>query len=580
MGKFLLSTLLLLTTAFASTAAETIAFSVPTKGDTSNWPGNSSYKNNKEVVSKDGNWVSYNFNTQNVDPIRCGTSAAVTAYIRSNVALDKSISQIKLTFKKYASVSSVGLYISDSATFSGEKIAPSNTPSLNDGCVFNIPSPAPNQYYKIVFDMAKGSNGNMQLSSCEFYANEDQGPVFPTECAAPVFKINGIETTETEVTAYAGTQISVSCATSGAETVWTVNETSISGNEYTIPVDAKVGDVYSFRAQSHVQGESSMIESPVADLTITIATLPLEGYFYSPSVTTAPVYATKLMNKSGEVGGNNNTATKALCAVEGGFNSNLANITFSDTDGSNFAYINRDNTLSIYKGNVFTISVVEGYYITSIIMDKSNANLSADAGVFTDGSWTNAGEETKSSVKFTYNGSSNWTSGCISTIIVKYALLPVVEPEAPADPEFAEEHTEIVDGTLTSEKSEYWVKFKKVEGVDIYYRHILKNNNPTTRAEAVENSDFKKVEEADYVNGIKVTKDHSALEYYAYANGVPSATKTLNIMLDTPTGVAEIEAAGAGEVRWFDMQGREVKGQPEKGIYVRVVNGKASKVIL
>lgn len=413
---------------------------------------------------------------------------------------------------------------------------------------------------------------------------EKGAQVYPTECAAPTFKINGIDTAETELTAYAGTKISVSCDTPQAQTIWSVNGTSISGMEYVIPTDSEIGAVYSFRAQSHVQGEYAMIESSTTDLSIKITEMPLEGSFYTPALNSAPIYAAKLMNLSGEVGGNNNTATRALCAVEGGFNSNLANITFSATDGSNFAYINKDKTISIYKGNVFTISVAEGYYITSITMDNSDDNLTADAGVFTDGNWTNAGEETKSSVKFTYasNASSNWTSKCISTIIVKYALLPVVEPETPAKPEIHEDcQNMLTEGAITKDGN---LKFADVaEGIDLWYKlEANQSANALAEVDAAHEHGTEGYTKYDPATGIKITKNHvgHTLTVFACdaANGIDS--EPVSYAVTVSTGVAEIEAAGTGEVRWFDMQGREVKGQPEKGIYVRVANGKASKVIL
>ncbi len=44
------------------------------------------------------------------------------------------------------------------------------------------------------------------------------------------------------------------------------------------------------------------------------------------------------------------------------------------------------------------------------------------------------------------------------------------------------------------------------------------------------------------------------------------------------TGVASIEAEGAAT--YFDLQGRAVKGQPAAGLYIKVQNGKAAKVLV
>ena len=79
---------------------------------------------------------------------------------------------------------------------------------------------------------------------------------------------------------------------------------------------------------------------------------------------------------------------------------------------------------------------------------------------------------------------------------------------------------------------------------------------------------------------IPLTKDHESIEYFACNPATGAHSDVNKIMLDISTGVAEIEATEAGEVRWFDMQGREVKGQPAAGVYVRVANGKAAKVVV
>lgn len=47
------------------------------------------------------------------------------------------------------------------------------------------------------------------------------------------------------------------------------------------------------------------------------------------------------------------------------------------------------------------------------------------------------------------------------------------------------------------------------------------------------------------------------------------------------TGVEEIVGAGEGPVRYFDLNGREVKGEKlERGVYVRMQGGNATKVLV
>lgn len=190
------------------------------------------------------------------------------------------------------------------------------------------------------------------------------------------------------------------------------------------------------------------------------------------------------------------------------------------------------------------------------------------------------------------------------------------KPEAP---EFADEHSaDIKDGKLTTTSDSYALKFKKVEGVDIYYKLIMKEETESggseengengdnedntfdvngdvnialaTRAEAEstevaevdEHEGYTKVEDEDYEKGISLTSKHSALQYYAYSNGIKGDVQTLELNLaadsGSEAGVAEIEAA-EGEVRYYDLQGREVVN-PAKGLYIRIAGGKAEKVLI
>ncbi len=160
----------------------------------------------------------------------------------------------------------------------------------------------------------------------------------------------------------------------------------------------------------------------------------------------------------------------------------------------------------------------------------------------------------------------------------------VVEPEAPAMPEIHPEHADKVSGNTISGEGSMNIKFADVEDhINLYYRFIDNTEKPEAVAldETADNHDG--YELYDKENGLNLGTEHDGktLEVFACDSNTGKHSEAAQYKISMLTvGVEEIEAAGAGEVRWFDMQGREVKGQPEKGIYVRVVNGKASKVIL
>lgn len=69
------------------------------------------------------------------------------------------------------------------------------------------------------------------------------------------------------------------------------------------------------------------------------------------------------------------------------------------------------------------------------------------------------------------------------------------------------------------------------------------------------------------------TGEHS---FVLYENGVFGEPLTFTAYI--PTDVSTIEAVEGGEAVYFNLQGRRV-ANPEKGMYIRVVNGKAVKVV-
>lgn len=280
------------------------------------------------------------------------------------------------------------------------------------------------------------TNSNNQIGYASFdYEKNLVGD--PTICEKPKFSPAGGNL-------FGASTVSISCDTEDATIHYSIND----GAEqvYSSPIQFEEDGTYTVKAYASKDG---LDNSDIATAEYIYAVnLPLEGYFYTPSEATYPVYATQLMNQSGEVGGTNNTASTALCAVTGGFTSNLANITFSSTDGSNFAYINKDNTLSIYSNNKFTISVPEVYEITGIEFNQSKTTLTADCGTFTNGKWTKSNTDV-SKVVFTYTGSA-WTSSCISTIKVTYKEKVVKTPITLAWSEDYAEGLELVENATAT----------------------------------------------------------------------------------------------------------------------------------
>lgn len=140
------------------------------------------------------------------------------------------------------------------------------------------------------------------------------------------------------------------------------------------------------------------------------------------------------------------------------------------------------------------------------------------------------------------------------------------------------------------------------EGVTVYF--TLNGEAPAVpeataakvRAQAAANGIYH-IETAD---DLQATHSITSAEPIVYIHALPKGTNVSNIKLSTvaahaetgissrvaqsegtigvPTGVEGIEAADDAEAVYFNLQGVSI-AKPEKGAYIRVINGKAQKVI-
>ena len=587
MGKFLLSTLLLLTTAFALQSQEWIPVTDITEINTTD-----------EYIL-----VCPSLNIVAGTTLSSNRLSGLDVTLNDNKITTLPSGVAKIKFENSSTAEKYKIYISniESANKYLGGTSSGKISLVSSGVDATLSFSQTSTSIKVGTLNLSGNSGNTKWFA--LYTNPQKTifvyklnnvVTYPTECEEPVFSMNGKEVAKESTTeVFEGNTISVTCPTKDSTIEWgyQLGETKypLEESKFTIPTDFNVGATYTFYANASCTGENNAKLESSSSIYVTVVKKPNVIYTNKfKKVTDASEleagakYVVAYFDENG---------SKAMSTTASTSDRSATAITITDgvlTATEETLIITLEGETGKWKLNAENYTGTDKYllfnqtYKTDIRMASASDATEANISITTDGYVEIQAASNGGSRLIKYNGSDSFKyyANSNGSMCQLYRQIVEIAPEAPGDPEFAEEHTEIVNGTLTSEKSEYSLKFKKVEGVDIYYRHILKDNNTTTRAEVVDHSGFTKVEDADYENGIKVTKDHSALEYYAFANGVKSETKTLNVKLDTPTGVAEIEAAGAGEVRWFDMQGREVKGQPENGIYVRVVNGKASKVIL
>lgn len=137
-------------------------------------------------------------------------------------------------------------------------------------------------------------------------------------------------------------------------------------------------------------------------------------------------------------------------------------------------------------------------------------------------------------------------------------------------PKITVDGQEFGDGNTINGEDEVTVVFPEVaEGQSIWYKTSTK-----TETRAAEEG-FSKLEG----NELKLDNTIDSLSYYVGDSEGTPVTKIATVKVDIFTAVEGIEAE-TGVATYYDLNGRVVKGQLEKGIYVKVVNGKASKVIV
>ena len=180
-------------------------------------------------------------------------------------------------------------------------------------------------------------------------------------------------------------------------------------------------------------------------------------------------------------------------------------------------------------------------------------------------------------VKYVGFRPSTTGANTVESIVFTFALAPA----APAAPIIKIDGEDVADDTVPVKGNE--ISFGAVEaGVAIYYNMTPDNieKAPAKAGEETQNPDTIVKDGVTYTlyNGtpIEVGDGSWKLSYFARANGVDSEVKTLSV--SKTTGIEGI-AAEDGAAEWFNLQGVRVS-EPQQGIYVRVANGKAAKVVV
>ncbi len=148
-----------------------------------------------------------------------------------------------------------------------------------------------------------------------------------------------------------------------------------------------------------------------------------------------------------------------------------------------------------------------------------------------------------------------------------------VEPEELEAPELTGAN---IVGNVISSEQEMKVNFKAADGIHIYYSIEAKEAPAKVVAYAAcedEHAGFVKHDG----NEITLNATHKSFSFFACDPATGRHSKTVTYTLDVATGIDAIDAEDADAI-YFDFNGVQI-AEPAKGMYIRVVNGKAEKIV-
>ncbi len=129
-------------------------------------------------------------------------------------------------------------------------------------------------------------------------------------------------------------------------------------------------------------------------------------------------------------------------------------------------------------------------------------------------------------------------------------------------------------------ETETYIRIDVPENAFLYYK-FENSSTPETTADDITDENLLPGYTL-YDNGDDIPIPAKTIGYFNFyiANyGYKSPIR--KIALSFETGVTDIDVnTEDGVVRLFDLNGRQINGEPEKGVYIRIQNGKASKVLV
>ena len=124
--------------------------------------------------------------------------------------------------------------------------------------------------FAIVYTGGTTYKGGVKFLEVSVSYEDSQEVVYPTSCSTPVFAVAGYKADVDTYGTFPGKTVSVSCDTPESSIIWSVfvnggSEQKLTGDVFTIPVDAKAEDKYEFMAHGQVQGKDGIWGSPFSN---------------------------------------------------------------------------------------------------------------------------------------------------------------------------------------------------------------------------------------------------------------------------------------------------------------------------
>ena len=561
-AKLLAAFALLATTSFSAKADYTCLF-----GKSYNSGNAGTYENNW-YTTNDGfrcdltNWNNNNTSANsknNWTYVKCGSrNAAYTATITTHDAISENIQSVSVTIDAITvnSITSIKLYTSVDGTEYTE--AGSFAKAVGDQTVSLTNSNA-NSFYKIEFVCQKGSsNGLAQVSKVVYKT----GTVDPNKPAAPTFTPDGGEVDANSTVTIAGDDKTLSLK------YWFGDDetaaTTVTGSTATVTIT----EACTLNAVAIGEGD---VESVVKTASYTL----------TPAINTYKQITTELTSGKYVFMCGENFVNPVLV-------SNRCNFTddFTKTEDQIVASEKYEFTITV-DGEYATIQGVDGKYLgingagnnyftqgTDASTNNFKWKFTVDNGVVT---FTSAIADTNVLAQHMGNNNelyTNFAPGKVEGSVYPTLYKLYVAPEAPELPApTAAENVTITEGegswTIRPESYPVVLTFAVEDGVQMYAKSI---SDTQAQAAAEGDNDGYTVLEG---NTLTLTAQGDNYSVYAMKDGVKSVAKT--IVADAATSIAGIEAEN-GEAVYFNLQGVRVQN-PENGVFIRVQNGKAVKIV-